>query len=647
MTIQILDLVLYAHDGRRRVLQFRPGEVNVITGASKTGKSALIDIIDYCFGADECRVPEGIIRQTVSWFGVRLKLPSGQAFVARRCPGSRAQSSEDCFVDIAKEVRLPNLQELSQTTNTNGLLSLLSGWSGIGENINEPLLGNNRRPLSAGFRHSLLFCFQPQDEIIRREQLFHKTSDSYVAQALKDVLPYFLGAVDDEYVRKRGELRGLRTELRSCERQIVELSSLRGGGSSKAANLLAQARDAGLTDKTDPDSWEQTIEVLQKVAITPLASIEVDIPDGLEFARLAEERASLLEKQRNISEEINAVRGFEKQEEGFSKEAREQQARLKTIGIFEGTAQGQMCPLCSQDLEETSTRGPSVDQIKEELSNITTRLDSVTRVTPHVETAIGELEKKLSEIKTTLAKNRSQMEAVRSANDRIAQTEDDVAKRSLILGRLSLYLESLPELPDTKALEERARQLRDECAVLEDELSDERVQERLDSISSILGQHMSEWACNLELEHSKHPLRFDFKKLTIIADTNDGPMSMEKMGSGENWVGYHLIGHLALHEWFTKRKRPIPRFLFLDQPSQVYFPPEKDAGGKWQTVNDDDRHAIRRMLRLIFDVVETLAPEFQVILTEHADLDESWYQDAVRERWRGGKKLVPDEWLNK
>ena len=60
----------------------------------------------------------------------------------------------------------------------------------------------------------------------------------------------------------------------------------------------------------------------------------------------------------------------------------------------------------------------------------------------------------------------------------------------------------------------------------------------------------------------------------LMADTPEGPIPMSRMGSGENWVGYHLIGHLALHKWFALQKRPVPRFLFLDQPSQVYFPPE-------------------------------------------------------------------------
>jgi hypothetical protein len=193
-------------------------------------------------------------------------------------------------------------------------------------------------------------------------------------------------------------------------------------------------------------------------------------------------------------------------------------------------------------------------------------------------------------------------------------------------------------------LEEQAERLRSQCAALEEELSDERVRERLESIISILGQKMTAWARNLDLEHSKFPLRLDLNKLTIVADTVDGPVPMDRMGSGENWVGYHLIGHLALHEWFTQRGRPVPRFLFLDQPSQVYFPAEKDVEGSMTLISENDRMAVSRMFKFVFDVVATLSPGFQVIVTEHADLTESWYQDAVVERWRKGAKLVPAEW---
>ena len=86
------------------------------------------------------------------------------------------------------------------------------------------------------------------------------------------------------------------------------------------------------------------------------------------------------------------------------------------------------------------------------------------------------------------------------------------------------------------------------------------------------------------------------------------------------------------------------RIWFLDQPSQVYFPPENDVDGSFSGVGEDDRQAVSRMFRFVFDVVEELAPGFQVVITEHADISEQWYQNAVVERWRGGPKLVPEDW---
>lgn len=44
------------------------------------------------------------------------------------------------------------------------------------------------------------------------------------------------------------------------------------------------------------------------------------------------------------------------------------------------------------------------------------------------------------------------------------------------------------------------------------------------------------------------------------------------------------------------------------------------------------------------EVVNDVAPGSQVILVEHADVNEEWYREAVVERWRGGTMLVPDDW---
>lgn len=643
MTLKILEIVIYSHDGRRRILSLNGDGVSIITGASKTGKSALIDIVDYCFGSGECRVPEGPIRHAVAWFGLRLKLASGEAFVARKCPTARFRSSEDCFVQIGSTVEAPDASELRQTTNTRGLSAQLSGWTGISENLHEPPAGQTRLPLSANVRHALAFCFQPQDEIIRRHQLFHGADDNFFAQALKDTLPYFLGAVDDEYVRKQEELRRLREQLRSIERQLAELNSIRGDGVGKASALLAQARDAGLSSVI-ADGWHETIAALRQASMVTLGQAS-EISENGEYRRLSDTRSSLLQVQRRLQDEMDAVNIFERDASGYSREASEQHSRLVSIGVFGDAVPGNSCPLCAHSFQDIDQQ-PEIAELRGALQTVASRLETVVQNRPRIERAANEVAIRLDQTRADLTANRQQLEAVRAANEPLRLAHDEVTRRALVQGRISLYLESVPDLPDTSVLQQRADDIRAAYAALEGELSDEVVAERMTSIGSILSRDMSAGAQGLMLEHSASPLRLDAKRLTLIADTETGPVPMSRMGSGENWVGYHLIAHLSLHSWFSHRARPVPRFLFLDQPSQVYFPPEREVAAE-MSVNDlseDDRSAVKRMFQYVFSAVQSASPSFQVIVTEHADINEEWYQSAVVERWRGGLKLVPEDW---
>jgi hypothetical protein len=497
--------------------------------------------------------------------------------------------------------------------------------------------------LSAGVRHALAFCFQPQDEIIRRHQLFHGADDNFFAQALKDTLPYLLGAVDDEYVRKREELRRLRDQLRTVERQLAELNSIRGDGVGKASALLAQARDTGLSAVVT-DNWHETIAALRAAATVNLGQVG-DIPDNGEYRRLSDARSTLLHDQRRIKDELDAVRAFERDASGYSREATEQHSRLVSIGVFDDTAPGHSCPLCTQALPE-GTLQPEIAELRGALQSVASRLEAVTQNAPRIERAASEVAVRLDQTRTALTANRQQLEAVRAANEPLQLAHDEITRRALVQGRISLYLESIPDLPDTSELQRRAEEIRSAYVALEGELSDEVVEERMTSIGSILSRQMSAEAQGLMLEHSASPLRLDSKRLTLVADTENGPVPMSRMGSGENWVGYHLIAHLTLHAWFSHRDRPVPRFLFLDQPSQVYFPPERAVAAE-MSVNDlseDDRSAVKRMFKYVFAAVQSASSGFQVIITEHADIDEDWFQSAVVERWRSGLKLVPEDW---
>jgi hypothetical protein len=127
-----------------------------------------------------------------------------------------------------------------------------------------------------------------------------------------------------------------------------------------------------------------------------------------------------------------------------------------------------------------------------------------------------------------------------------------------------------------------------------------------------------------------------------------------EVGSGQNWVGYHVAGVLALHEHFINLKQnPVPRFLVIDQPSQVYFPEAwpsiEEAPGKPGSAKvSSDIEGVRRIFAAISQFFDQVKTEFQVIVTEHAG-SITWNGIAhvhLVENWREGHDefLIPRAW---
>ena len=184
--------------------------------------------------------------------------------------------------------------------------------------------------------------------------------------------------------------------------------------------------------------------------------------------------------------------------------------------------------------------------------------------------------------------------------------------------------------------------LQRQVAAAEESLSPALVSENVTSILNVVGRDMGEWAQRLQLEYSDSPVRIDPSRLNVVADTASGTIPLDRMGSAANWVGYHLVAYLALHKLFVERDRPVPRFVVFDQPTQAFYPPE----ATFDSLQDADRRAVTHMFELFRDVAQQLSPIFQIIVTDHANLDAEWFQSAIREEWRGGLRLIPSAWIS-
>lgn len=150
-----------------RCLSFDSEAVNIITGASRTGKSALIPIIDYCLGSDKCAIPVDIIRDACSWFGVLFDMANEQMLLCRREPGNKG-STDDMFLLRDKEITIP--EHIEKNANVTSIKNMLNELFGMSFLELDPDTGVFR----PSYRDFMAFLFQPQNIVANADVLFYK-----------------------------------------------------------------------------------------------------------------------------------------------------------------------------------------------------------------------------------------------------------------------------------------------------------------------------------------------------------------------------------------------------------------------------------------------------------------------------------------
>jgi hypothetical protein len=212
--MQIKAIVLYHHDGRKRELPFRLGKLNVITGQSRTGKSAVIDIVDYCLGRSTFNIFEGVNRDVVAWYAIMLRVGNSDVFCAKPAPRNNSSSQSSVYLKIGAQLSVPDLNELATNTNDTQLVRQLSSMLDISPNLSTPGEGHTRSAVEATLDHTKYYLFQEQGEIANRAFLFHRQNEQFMPMAIKDTLPYLLGAVQEDRLALAQEERELKRRLR-------------------------------------------------------------------------------------------------------------------------------------------------------------------------------------------------------------------------------------------------------------------------------------------------------------------------------------------------------------------------------------------------------------------------------------------------
>ena len=638
--MQILELVLYGKNGKKRTLSLNLGKVNIIPGESKTGKSAVGDIIDYCMGGSSCNIAVGVVRDNVAWYGLLLQFDTNRVFVARKNPDPGKQSTSICYYEVGTDIGSPKTASFISNTNTEGIEKLLTRQIGISENIHMPEEDESRVPLEANIRHALYCCFQSQDEVTARNHLFHRQSEGLpIINAIRDTMPYFLGAVYEDAVLLAAERRAKDRELRMLTRQVAEAESITGAGSEKAVALLAEAEAVGLIhglENLENDDFDVLYATLKEIKLSTrrAPSVSIDRLSALQ-TQLREKEYELGEIQNSISE----ARTYLVDASGFRGELVDQKVRLESIGLFEKLDfRLGKCPLCSGNL---NLEPPGVAKLRESIRALDQSINRVEKERPQLRRFIDQQEDKMGALKDEIAVIRAEIDGIYTQMQDADRIRDLNDRRANVFGRISYWLENVELADDTAEAKRRIQKLEERIEEIDAILSNDSVKDRVSSALSVIQNDMTTWAKELDMEYSGSPYRLDMGKVTVIVD-HGRPIPLKEMGSGANWLGSHLITMFGLHKYFINNNRPVPSFLFLDQPSQVYFPEGSTAD------KDMDVQAVTKVFSFIRERVTELDGKMQVIVVDHAKLDDDDFAAETIEDWKyTGKKLVPADWYEK
>jgi hypothetical protein len=660
MRFEINKVILWPRRAEHapRVVEFKPGVVNVISGASQTGKSALIPIVDYCLGSGRCAIPVGTIRDTCSWFGVLITTERGQTLLARREPGKQA-STDDMYMREGEKVEVPTSipDPNANRTFVKTYFDELAGLSSL------PLTeGGTNYQARPSFRDLAAFNFQPQNIIANPQVLFFKSDSTEHKEKLRNVLPYALGITTPDVIAKQAELADLRREQARLRRELDSLKHTAEEWKTELYSNISLAKELGLLSPDTPleISEEKAIGLLWAiVAQADRRGTTADFqpaPPSLESP--AREIVSLRQEEQELALSLSIYRRriiemskLREAAESYSKALSVEEDRLGVARWFAERASeaAGTCPICGSDFNETHSH------LKELLIN----LEGVEKGSAAFRSLPPSFDKEWAEVRERVGSLGAQIASVQkriAALQMISETERSKRYTELhtsrFIGKLESGLAIYERASADKEIRERINTLSVQIGALASEVDERAIAARRRDALEALAGLMTPSLHSLSVEGSSDRAELVTSELSLRISRPERKDYLWEIGSASNWLGYHLSLFIALHLYFLSLPScPVPSFLMLDQPSQVYFP-QKLAGKQKDDdldarLADEDRVKVRAIFAELAVAVAHSLHRLQVIVVDHAT-DEVWGGLAGIHHvddWRGQRKLIPIDWI--
>lgn len=634
--------------------------VNVITGKSSTGKSAVMEIFDYCFGSSEFTVPEGIItKYTEIYFSV-IRIGDVHLVLGRK-PGTNTAfikeesdegilSSKDSFrgeyFSAGKFLPIENFKkELRRYTGPR--------LTDVDESAQSRKHRGRKSP-GPSVRSFMSFILQHQNLVANKHAIFYRFDEKEKREQTIEHFKIFAGYVDQQYFLTSQELEELKEEQRKLERQKPSVDEINEKARETLTSTLQQyaaISGASLQIGEISDVLQNPMRALesinaQRVHVYPLS--DAHDRQRAEYEHIKGHLVADLRKERNKLALVKSSVEFAK---NYVSDAR-------AVSVpTEAELLKSQCPFCKQ-------HHTSVEEAANRLEDAISWLNNELRRTPY---SIESFEEDERQISKNIERIQNEIRAIDEKTSMLDKQIDDLdshrSQHELAL-KVKLQIENLLETLISKNDYRLDQKLVAVKAEIDKKLTHLRekynIEAKLDQAETTINDFMEKIGNRFDFEDSFRPvkLKFSLRTFDLWHQKEDGgKVYLRSMGSGANWLYCHLTLFLALQRYFCSlgKNCNIPSILFVDQPSQVYFPSVLDrenefdakriaalAGRTAESVDEDVRavsNLYSELVRFCRETLDTTGIEPQIIVTDHADRlflgDGMSFESLVQgRRWR-------------
>ncbi|MDN4084093.1 DUF3732 domain-containing protein [Paenibacillus polymyxa] len=642
MNVYIKSILAFNVEGEKRHVDLTEG-LNVITGESKSGKSALLEIIDYCLGSSKSTIPKGEVTKFGHLFALILKFQKYHLVVARKRFDNDGKKQmylyrtsqniipKELSMDLFTEENILSLEQAKIELGREFGIAVTNSTENIDAAKNEP------RP---SVRNMTSYMFQHQNLVASKFALFYRFEDSQKREQTIKQFPVFAGWVDQQYYNYRLELDELLKQQKRNEK--LQQSYYKSTETIKRNLLNTFKRYYMLVGKSLDDN----------LSLNKLLNLRRSLPDFTRESYLSEEmehRYGELKKQR---EELKQQRydiemGISNLElsHGYGQNYSSNLKSLKAIlnhSLHHNDSYN--CPLCGQGVKVLSQKIISLNDSKQWLVK---ELASVKGQGNEFYLQIHNLNMEKDKLNDEIRRIGYEISKIEAITDRWKKSKK--LDNEVVYARAEIDIEC-------KRIEEQLVNLRKN-----DNESDIRINELNKLIEGYnLYSYYSQAATFIKTNITRVIEKLDFEEefrpadMNFLLDTFDlyhydkeskSRVYLSEMGSGANWLACHVSLFLSLLHFFAiQEKSAMPSILFLDQPSQVYFPEKIFINAKEKS---NDVLKVEQIYKTIIEEIdlieETIHFKPQVIITDHVgelDIEDYNFEDYLRKNWRGSNKFI-------